>query len=93
MLLNARQLDDTKQILLAIEDITLKRKIQVKLADYITQIEADKTKLTIEAKARIEELIDLNNVITRQNLQIKDLEQIISKQNAKDALDLIISEK
>ena len=93
MLLNARQLDDTKQILLDIEDITLKRKIQVKLADYITQIEADKTKLTIEAKARIEELIDLNNVITRQNLQIKDLEQIISKQNAKDALDLIISEK
>ncbi|MFA5080822.1 MAG: hypothetical protein WC472_04360 [Candidatus Paceibacterota bacterium] len=79
MLLNARQLDDTKQILLAIEDITLKRAIEVKLANYTKELEDGVAAKTVELNARIDELSRLNEVMFGRELKMVELKEEIIK--------------
>ena len=75
MLLNARQLDTTKQILLAIEDITLKRAIEVKLKSYTNNLESGIAEKTAELKVRINELTELNNVMVGRELKMIELKK------------------
>ena len=63
MLLNARQLDDTQQILLAIEDITLRREIEERMAAYTKDLEKGIADKTGDLITRIDELSRLNAVI------------------------------
>jgi PAS domain-containing protein len=77
MLLNARQLDHTKQILLAIEDITLKRAIDVKLANYTKDLEKGIASKTEELKARIDELESLNKTMVGRELKMVELKKEI----------------
>jgi len=79
MLLNARQLDDTKQILLAIEDITLKREIELKLANYTKDLEKGVAEKTDELKVRIDELTKLNNIMVGRELRIIGLKEEVKK--------------
>jgi len=79
MLLNARQLDDTKQILLAIEDITLKREIEKKLANYTKELEKGVAEKTLELNVRIEELSRLNDVMFGRELKMAELKKEISE--------------
>ncbi len=79
MMLNARQLDTTKQILLAIEDITLKRAIELKTANYTKELEkgvADKTK---ELQIRVDELSKLNNIMIGRELKMVELKGEIAE--------------
>jgi len=77
MLLNARQLDDTHQILLAIEDITLKRAIETKLANYTKDLEMGIASKTEELKARIDELSKMNRLMTGRELKMAELKKEI----------------
>jgi hypothetical protein len=75
MLLNARQLDDTRQILLAIEDITLKRAIEKNLADYTKALEQGIAEKTEELKARVDELTKLTDSMVGRELKMVELKE------------------
>ena len=77
MLLNARQLDSTKQILLAIEDITVKKAIELKLASYTKNLENGIATKTEELKARIDELDKVNKMMVGRELRMVELKQEI----------------
>jgi len=77
MLLNARQLDTTQQILLAIEDITLKRTIEKKLANYTQDLERGVASKTAELKARVDELLKLNKLMVGRELKMIELKKEI----------------
>ena len=79
MELNARQLDHTDQILLAIEDITLKKTIENQLEHYTKDLEeGDVTKME-ELKARIDELSNLKKIMIGRELKMIELnEEIVS---------------
>lgn len=77
MLLNARQLDDTKQILLAIEDITLKREIEVRLATYTEDLKREVSEKTAELQVRIDELTHLNEIMIGRELKMIELKKEI----------------
>ena len=77
MLLNARQLDTTRQILLAIEDITLKREVETKLADYVRNLEKSTAEKTAELKARVNELSKLNKLMIGRELKMAELKKEI----------------
>ena len=79
MLLNARQLDETDQILLAIEDITLKRVIELKLADYTKNLEEGIAAKTEELKTRVDELSKLNGVMVGREIKMAELKKEIAE--------------
>lgn len=79
MLLNARQLDDTKQILLAIEDITLKRAIETKMADYTKSLEEGIAVKTEELRVRIDELEKLNKIMLGREVKMAELKKEITE--------------
>lgn len=86
MLLNARQLDSTKQILLAIEDITLKRAIEIKLANYTKDLEVSVKEKTQELEVRIDELTRLTNLMVGRELRIIELKKEVAEfKKEKDA--------
>ncbi|MGD0576667.1 MAG: PAS domain-containing protein [Candidatus Staskawiczbacteria bacterium] len=78
MLLNARQLDNTKQILLAIEDITARRAAEIKLANYTKELEKAVGEKTIELKARIDELEQMNKLMVGRELKMTELKEEIA---------------
>jgi hypothetical protein len=85
MLLNGRQLDETKQILLAIEDITLKKAIENKLAHYTKSLEKGIAAKTEDLKARIEELTSLNKLMIGRELKMVELkEEIVALKKMKN---------
>ncbi len=77
MLLNARQLDGTKQILLAIEDITVKRATEIKLASYTKNLEKAVGEKTVELKARIDELDKMNKLMIGRELKMAEMKEEI----------------
>ena len=77
MLLNARKFDDTNQILLAIEDVTLKRAVAANLADYTKKLEKGIAEKTVELNARIDELLKLNRLMTGRELKMIELKEEI----------------
>ena len=77
MLLNARRLDDTHQILLAIEDITVQRAIEKKLAEYTKGLEVAVGEKTVELKARIDELEKINRLMVGRELKMVELKEEI----------------
>lgn len=79
MLLNARQLDSTKQILLAIEDITLKRAIEIKLADYTKNLEEGIATKTEDLNAHIDELSKLNDIMVGRELKMAELKEELAE--------------
>jgi hypothetical protein len=79
MLLNARRLDETQQILLAIEDITLQRAVEIKLANYTKDLETGIATKTEELNARIDELSKLNEVMVGRELKMTELKEEIAE--------------
>lgn len=82
MMLNARQLDTTNQILLAIEDITLKKTIEEKLASYTRNLEKGVAEKTTELEARIDELSKLNKLMVGRELEMVKLKEKIKELEA-----------
>jgi|GEM_PF-4719063 len=86
MLLNARKIDTTRQILLAIEDITYIRMVETKLADYTKALEGGGVVNKAELMFRIDELNKLNKVfIEREHRMIELKEEIKELKKEKDA--------
>lgn len=78
MLLNARQLDSTQLILLAIEDITAKRVLEIKLANYTKDLEKAVADKTEELKIRIDELPKINSLMLGRELKMIELKKEIA---------------
>ena len=77
MLLNARQIIPTMYILLAIEDVTLIRKIETKLADYTKALEGSETVKKAELMFRIDELSEMNKLFVGREVKMIELKKEI----------------
>lgn len=75
MVLNAVRLDTTQQIILAIEDITAKKAIEKKLADYTKDLEKGIAEKTSELKARVDELSKLNALMVGRELRMVEMKK------------------
>ncbi len=79
MLLNARQLDTTNQILLAIEDITAKREFERKAISYTKDLEVKVAERTKELNDRVKDLEELTQVMVGRELKMSELKKEIAR--------------
>src|SRR3989344_3812280 len=79
MVLNARQIDTVQLIVLAIEDITVKKDLELKLADFAKEQEAKIAERTKELAERVRELEILNKTMTGRELKMVELKKEINK--------------
>lgn len=78
MLLNARKFNACQQILLAIEDITIKREAEVRLSHYVKDLEEATAKgiaLTKSLEEKIEELTKLTKAMVGREARIVALKE------------------
>ena len=87
MLLNARKFDDSKMIIVAIEDVSLQHAIEKKLANYTKSLEEGIAEKTEELQIRIDELARLNDVMVGREMKMIDLKEEIAqlKKEKKDS--------
>jgi nitrogen-specific signal transduction histidine kinase len=79
MLLNAMRLDTTQQIILAIEDITVKKALEEKLAEYTKNLEKGVAEKTAELKARVDELAKINKLMVGREIKMIELKKEINQ--------------
>ena len=79
MLLNASQIDSVQLIILAIEDITDRKNLETKLAEYTKDLEAKVSERTKELNERIKELEMLNKTMVGRELKMAELKEEIEK--------------
>jgi hypothetical protein len=77
MLLNARQIDSVRLIVLAIEDITERKQLEEKLAEYTRGLETKIDERTKELANRIAELEALNETMVGRELKMVELKKEI----------------
>jgi chemotaxis protein methyltransferase CheR len=77
MLLNAGQIDSVHLILLAIEDITERKKLEEKLVGYTKGLEAQVEKETKELTDRVTELESMNKTMVGRELKMVELKKEI----------------
>lgn len=77
MLLNARQLDNVQLIILAIEDITSRKQLEKKLAEYTKGLENKVTEQTKRLADRIKELEIINKTMIGRELKMVELKKEI----------------
>ena len=77
ILLNARQIDidTTHMIVLAMEDITVRKQLEQKLAEYTTELELKVLERTHEIADRVKELESLNKAMVGRELKMIDLKK------------------
>ena len=75
MLLNARQIDSVKLIILAIEDISTRKALEVKLADTVKDLARRVEERTMELMKRVSELEALNNSMIGRELKMVELKK------------------
>lgn len=78
MLLNARRLDETNHILLAIEDITEKKELEKKKVEYTERLERRVAERTKDLAARVKELEVLNKTMVGRELRMVELKKEIA---------------
>ena len=81
ILLNARQIDiDTAHmIVLAMEDITIRKELEQQLADYTSGLEQTVAKRTGEIAERVQELELLNKVMVGRELKMIELKSELAQ--------------
>lgn len=91
MLLNAKQIDAVRLIILAIEDITVRKDLENKLAEGVKRLEVKVEERTRELNNRIAELESLNKTMVGRELkmvelkkEIKDLKKRVKNGNHKN---------
>ena len=77
ILLNARQIDTVQLIILAMEDITDKKNLEKKLAEYTKGLEVKVAERTKELAERVKELEVLNKTMTGRELKMVELKKEI----------------
>ncbi|OGH75101.1 MAG: hypothetical protein A3F22_03815 [Candidatus Magasanikbacteria bacterium RIFCSPHIGHO2_12_FULL_41_16] len=78
MLLNARQIDSVQLIIIAIEDITARKNIEMKLTEYTKGLEIKVAERTRELANRIEELEKSNKTMVNRELKMVELKKEIA---------------
>jgi two-component system CheB/CheR fusion protein len=88
MLLNAREIDAVQLIILAIEDITPRRELEEKLAEYTKELEIKVAERTTDLANRIKELETLNKTMVGRECrmvelkkEIEDLKKLVKNSN------------
>jgi len=81
ILLNARQIDSVQLIILALEDITVRKNLEKQLAEYTRGLEVKVAQRTSELTAKIEELENLNKSMVGRELKMVELKKEISDFN------------
>ncbi len=79
ILLNARQIDSVQLIILAMEDVTGKKSLEEKLADYTKGLEKKVIERTKELNDRINELERMNKVMVGRELKMIELKAELDK--------------
>ena len=77
MQLNARQLDSSQLIILAIEDITVRKELEQKLSDTVKRLEVEVADRTAELTKRIAELESMNKNMVNRELKMIELKKEI----------------
>ncbi len=77
MQLNARQIDTVQLIILAIEDITDKEKLEKKLADYTEKLEIRIVERTAELASKVKDLESINKSMVGRELKMVELKREI----------------
>jgi two-component system CheB/CheR fusion protein len=85
MLLNARQIDSIQLIILAIEDISGRKKLEQKLADYTKKLEVKIQKRTAELANKLKELEAINKTMVGRELKMVELKKEIQDSKKKSA--------
>lgn len=80
ILLNARQIDTVQLIILAMEDITVRKELEEKLADYTKTLESKVSERTKDLVEQMNELKRMNETMVGRELKMielkKEIEQI-----------------
>jgi chemotaxis protein methyltransferase CheR len=79
MLLNARQIDTVKLIILAIEDITARENLEEKLSDYTKNLEKKVAEQTKDLTDKIKELESVNEDMIGREVKMVDLKKEIEE--------------
>ncbi|HTE48776.1 MAG TPA: hypothetical protein VK675_02635 [Candidatus Paceibacterota bacterium] len=77
MLLNAGQIDSVQLIILAIEDISVRKGLEKKLAEHAKDLETGITERTSELSERVKELESLNKAMVGRELKMAELKKEI----------------
>ena len=85
ILLNARQIDinKTHMIVLAMEDITVRKELEQKLAEYTTGLELKVAERTGEIAEKVKDLESLNKVMVGRELKMIELKEELKNLRAK----------
>lgn len=77
ILLNARQIDAVQLIILAMEDITDRKTLEEKLAEYTKDLEVKVAQRTKELEDRLKEVESLNKTMVGRELKMVELKEEI----------------
>ena len=79
MLLNAKQVDSVQLIILAIEDITVRKDLEKKLAEYAQGLEVKVAQRTEELETKLKELERINKIMVGRELKMVELKAELEK--------------
>ncbi|MFA5714474.1 MAG: PAS domain-containing protein [Candidatus Paceibacterota bacterium] len=81
ILLNAKQVDQVKLIIIAMEDITERKQLEKKLVNYTQELEIKVSKRTEELARRVKELELINKSMVGRELKMVELKKEIERCN------------